>query len=387
MSRLQRATDERTISACFFALSCVMRPAQALIDLDALRYNYRLARELHGGRAFAVVKANAYGHGAVACARALAAEADGFAVACVGEALELRAAGITAPILLLEGVFDSGELVEAATHHLWPAVHHLAQIEMIEKSPLPVPLRTWIKVNSGMNRAGFLPHEVAAVWQRLTATGKVERCGFMSHFARADEPGVAATATQIRAFAAATFDLPGDQSLANSAAILAWPDARRDWARPGIMLYGADPLPEGHQAQAQLQALRPVMTLESRIVALRDLAVGEPLGYGARFVAQQPTRVGLVAVGYADGYPRSAVEGTPVSVDGQPTSLIGRVSMDVLTVDLTALPAATLGSRVELWGREVPVNRVASAAGTISYELLCNVKRVRFAYEGESAAG
>lgn len=364
------------MGACFRSCFSPMRPALALIDLDALRHNYRLARQLHGGRAFAVVKANAYGHGAVVCARALAAEADGFAVACVSEALELRAAGVSAPILVLEGVFDREELIEAATQHLWPAVHHLAQVEMIEKTPLPQPLRAWIKVNSGMNRAGFLPQAVPAVWQRLMATGKLEPCGFMSHFARADEPEMPTTTVQIRIFDEATRDLPGERTLANSAAILAWPDAHRDWARPGIMLYGADPLPQGQQP------LRPVMTLESRIVAVRDLAVGEPLGYGARFVAQRPTRVGLVAVGYADGYPRAAAEGTPVSVDGQLTSLIGRVSMDVLTVDLTALPQATLGSRVELWGREVPVNRVASAAGTISYELLCNVKRVGLVYQG-----
>jgi alanine racemase len=358
----------------------LMRPAYALIDLDALRHNYRLARERHGGRAFAVVKANAYGHGAAVCARALAAEADGFAVACVEEARELRKAGIDAPILLLEGVFDAAELIEAAEHGLWTVVHHCAQIEMIEKTILPAPLRTWIKVNSGMHRAGFLPGAVHAVWQRLAATGKVRHGGFMSHFARADEPDIAVTAEQIRVFDEATRGLPGEQSLANSAAILAWPQARRDWARPGIMLYGAAPLPE----QDQTRCLRPVMTLESRIVALRELAVGEALGYGGRFVAQRPTRVGLVAAGYADGYPRAAPDGTPVAVDGEVTSLIGRVSMDVLSVDLTALPAAALGSRVELWGATIPVNAVAAAAGTIAYELLCNVKRAGLVYRGEA---
>ena len=353
-----------------------MRPARALIDLDALRHNYHLARQHHGGRAFAVVKANAYGHGAILCARALSREADGYAVAFLGEALALREAGIDAPILLLEGVFDAAELIEAARHKLWPAVHHAAQIEMIEKTALPAPLRVWLKLNSGMNRAGFLPGEVRPAWARLTASGKVKDCGFMTHFARADEPGVPATAEQIRIFDDALRDLPGERSLANSAAILDWPDARRDWARPGIMLYGADPMPdEGHD-------LHPVMTLESRIIAVRELAAGEPLGYGARFVAPCPTRVGLVAMGYADGYPRAAPDGVPVAVDGRLTSLIGRVSMDMLTIDLTALPDAGIGSAVELWGKQVSINRVAQAAGTISYELLCNVKRVAFIWNG-----
>ncbi|MDR0701814.1 MAG: alanine racemase [Azoarcus sp.] len=352
-----------------------MRPARALIDLDALRHNYRLARQFHGGQAFAVVKANAYGHGALACALALRGEADGYAVAFIDEALALRAGGIAAPILLLEGVFDTAELLEAARQWLWVAVHHPAQVEMIERTSLPAPLRVWIKVNSGMNRAGFSPDAVRTIWKRLIVDGKVKDCGFMTHFARADEPDAEATAEQIRTFDAATRSLPGERSLANSGAILAWPDSHRDWARPGIMLYGADPIPgEGH-------GLLPVMTLASEIVAVRELAPGDPLGYGARFVAQRRTRVGLVAMGYADGYPRTAPDHVPVAVDGQIASLIGRVSMDMLTVDLTDLPEAGIGSAVELWGKQVSVNRVAQSAGTISYELLCNVKRVDFAWE------
>ncbi|MDR2031181.1 MAG: alanine racemase [Azoarcus sp.] len=353
-----------------------MRPSRALIDLDALRHNYRLARRRHGGRAFAVVKANAYGHGAIACARALADEADGYAVAVIDEALALRAAGIRAPILLLEGVFDAAELIEAARHDLWPAVHHTAQIEMIEKTMLPAPLRVWLKVNSGMNRAGFLPGAVRPARERLNASGKVRACAFMTHFARADEPGSPATAAQIRRFDDATHGLPGERSLANSAAILAWPEAHRDWARPGIMLYGVDPVAEGHGG------LRPVMTLESRIVAVRELAAGEALGYGARFVAPRPIRVGLVAVGYADGYPRGAPDGAPVAVDGRIAALAGRVSMDMLTVDLTAVPEAGIGSAVELWGGRIPIERIARDAGTIAYELLCNVKRVAFVWRG-----
>ncbi len=353
-----------------------MRPARALIDLDALRHNYRLARACHGGRALAVVKANAYGHGAVACARALAGEADGFAVAFLEEALALREAGIAGPILLLEGVFAAAELDAVAHHDLWIVVHHAAQLEMIEASQPERPLHAWLKVNSGMNRAGFLPAELRAAWQRLRGCGKVAEITLMTHFARADEPQVIATEEQIAAFDAATCELSGPRSLANSGAVLGWPAAHRDWARPGIMLYGADPMPgEGH-------GLRPVMTLESAVMAVRMLEPGAPLGYGARFHADRPTRVGLVAMGYADGYPRSAPDGTPVTVDGVPTRLIGRVSMDMLTIDLTPVPGAGLGSRVELWGPSVPVNRVAEAAGTIAYELLCNVKRVRFEYRG-----
>ncbi len=352
-----------------------MRPARALIDLAALRHNYRLARQLHGGRALAVVKANAYGHGAVRCAQALAAEADGFAVAFLEEALELRAAGIRQPILLLEGVFEAAELDEVARHELWMVIHHEAQIAMLEASAPAAPFHVWLKVNSGMNRAGFLPAAVDGVWQRLRASGKVADITLMTHFARADEPQVITTREQVARFDAATAHLPGARSLSNSGAILGWPQAHRDWARPGILLYGADPMPdEGH-------GLQPVMTLESAVMAVREIAAGEALGYGARFVAERPTRVGLVAMGYADGYPRVVPDGTPVAVDGQPACIIGRVSMDMLTVDLTALPDAGIGSRVELWGRQVAVNRVAQAAGTIAYELLCNVKRVRFSYK------
>ena len=351
-----------------------MRPARALIDLAALRHNYRLARRLHGGRALAVVKANAYGHGAVRCAQALAQEADGFAVAFLEEALELRAAGLQHPILLLEGVFSMAELGEVMRHGLWIVVHHEAQIEMLERAAPTAAVNVWLKINSGMNRAGFLPAAATHAWERLRATGKVADITLMTHFARADEPQVITTAEQVARFDAATARLPGARSLANSGGILGWPAARRDWARPGILLYGADPMPE------QPHGLEPVMTLESAVMAVREIAAGEPLGYGGRFVAERPTRVGLVAMGYADGYPRAVPDGTPVAIDEEPARIIGRVSMDMLTVDLTGLPDAGIGSRVELWGRRVPVNRVAQAAGTIAYELLCNVKRVRLSY-------
>lgn len=351
------------------------RPAIARIDLAALRHNYRLARHRHGGRALAVIKANAYGHGALRCAQALAGEADGFAVAFLDEARVLREAGIRQPILLLEGVFDAAELVEAVRHDLWLVVHQTEQIRLIESAaPGHARLHVWLKIDSGMHRAGFAPDQALQAHRALSATGKVAQITLMSHFARADEPQCRATAEQARLFELAVASLPGERSLCNSAALLAWPGCHRDWARPGIMLYGAHPVPAG------TDELKPVMQMESAVIDARSLQAGEALGYGARFVAERPSRVGLVALGYADGYPRAAAEGTPVAVDGRASRLIGRVSMDLLTVDLTHLPEAGPGSRVELWGAQVPVNDVAAAAGTIAYELLCNVKRVGVEY-------
>lgn len=356
------------------------RPARAIINLSALRDNYQLARRRHGARALAVIKANAYGHGAVRCAQALAKDADGFAVAFIEEARPLRAAGITHPILLLEGVFTAADLDEAIRLNLWIVVHHQAQIDMILAHPGQARLKVWLKINSGMNRAGFNGDRVRQAWQALHDSGKVAEIVLMSHFARADEPESSATAEQIERFEAYTRGLPGARSLANSAGILGWPAAHRDWARPGILLYGADPMP------GESSGLKPVMQLKSQIIAVRELQPGDALGYGGRFVAERPTRVGLVAMGYADGYPRIVPNGTPVAVDGRPTRLIGRVSMDMLTVDLSELPDSGLDAEVELWGGLVPVNRIAEAAGTISYELLCNVKRVAMDYVDEAAS-
>lgn len=356
-----------------------MRPARALIDLDALRHNYRLARELGGARALAVIKADAYGHGALRCAEVLAAEADGFAVACIEEALELRAAGIRAPILLLEGFFDADELALIVEHDLWCVVHSLWQLQAIERTPLARPLTVWLKLDSGMHRVGFAPVDYRAAHARLQAGGKVEKIVLMSHFARADELDCPRSAEQLAAFRAASAGLGGEVSLRNSPALLGWPEVPSDWVRPGIMLYGASPFAQAQEAAARL---KPVMTLESQIIAVRELPAGEPVGYGARFVSARPTRVGVVAMGYADGYPRHAPDGTPVAVDGVRAALIGRVSMDMLTVDLTDLPQAGLGSRVELWGAQVPVAALAVAAETIPYQLLCNLKRVPRHYRG-----
>lgn len=350
-----------------------MRPAQAVIDLSALLQNYRLARSLSRGGALAVVKADAYGHGAVRCARALADDADGFAVACIEEALELRQAGIQLPILLLEGIFHPDELAVCADQDLWLVVHAQWQLELLEQAVLPKPLTCWLKLDSGMHRVGFFPHDYVAAWQRLRASSNVADIVMMSHLARADEPDSAATQEQFRQFDLATRGLEGLRSLGNSAAILGWPELDSDWNRPGIMLYGSNPLAAGHRLGRQL---RPVMTLESKIIAVRELPAGEPVGYGARFVTSAPTRIGVVAMGYADGYPRHAADGTPVLVDDQPATLAGRVSMDMLTVNLSQLPQAGVGSKVELWGSKLPVGQVAAHADTIAYTLLTGVRRV-----------
>lgn len=348
------------------------RPSRACINIDALRHNYSVARRVHGGRALAVLKADAYGHGAVRCANALIGMADGYAVAFLEEALELRAAGIREPILLLEGVFGASQLIDVCSHDLWLVVHNEDQLSMIEHAPRGQFFNVWLKVDSGMRRAGFSLDQVRRAHERLLSCGRVAQITLATHFARADEPDIDFTVRQIKAFDEATKGLLGDRSLCNSAGLLGWADARRDWSRPGIMLYGADPMPSGWQPQR----LQPVMSLESQIFSVRELKVGEAIGYGGAFVAQKPMRVGLVAVGYADGYPRTAGAGTPIVVDGVRSHLVGRVSMDMLTIDLTELPRSGLGSLVELWGSQVSVNEVARNAGTTAYELLCNVKRV-----------
>jgi alanine racemase len=361
-----------------------MRPARALIDLQALRHNYQLARTASGGKALAVVKADAYGHGALPCAQALMAEADGFAVACIEEALELRYGAIGKPILLLEGFFEAAELELIDQHGLWCVVHSLWQVEALERAQLRRPLTVWLKLDSGMHRVGLAPSEYQAAYRRLQACGQVGKIVLMSHFARADELDCPRTAEQLALFNSAREGLSGEISLRNSPAILGWPqtvsaEPASDWVRPGIMLYGATPFDAAQILAAQLQ---PVMTLESKIISVRELAAGEPVGYAGNFVSERPTRVGVVAMGYADGYPRHAPTGTPVSIGGALGRLIGRVSMDMLCVDLTDLPAAGLGSRVELWGKQVLASSVAAQAQSIPYQLFCNVRRVPRLYCG-----
>ncbi|CAH0248325.1 alanine racemase [Pseudomonas mediterranea] len=350
-----------------------MRPARALIDLQALRHNYQLARDVTGAKALAVIKADAYGHGAVRCAEALQDTADGFAVACIEEALELRAGGIRAPVLLLEGFFEADELSLIVEHDFWCVVHSLWQLEAIEKAALGKPITVWLKLDSGMHRVGLHPQDYQAAYRRLQASGKVAKVVLMSHFARADELHDPSSTRQLEVFEAACQGLTAETSLRNSPAVLGWPQMPSDWVRPGIMLYGATPFDEANATASRLQ---PVMTLESKIICVRELPAGEPVGYGAHYVTTQTTRVGVVAMGYADGYPRQAPSGTPVVVDGQRSQLVGRVSMDMLCVDLTNIPHAGLGSTVELWGKHVLASDVAKAAGTIPYQIFCNLRRV-----------
>lgn len=371
------------------------RPAVAHIRLDAFRHNYRIAKQCHDGKALAVIKANAYGHGAVPCANAIADIADGFAVAAIEEALQLREAGITAPILLLEGFFAVSELPLIVAHGLWIVIHHVWQVECLLAAKLEQPVQVWLKLDSGMHRVGFSPAEYASAYARLSQHVNVEKIVLMSHFADADNLNSQYTQQQIAVFKQTIVDLKGDvttnnpidlleTSLANSAAILGWHQARGDWSRPGIMLYGANPLPElGDNSNNILQ---PVMQLTSRIISIQKVTQGQSIGYGGIFTAEHDTTLGIVACGYADGYPRAATTGTPMVVDGKITRLIGRVSMDMLFVDLTdfnhtnGLSDVGIGSLVELWGDQVPVNTVAVAAGTVAYELFCNVKRVQFHY-------
>ncbi|GEK47145.1 alanine racemase [Bisbaumannia pacifica] len=353
------------------------RPLIADIDLEALRHNYCLARDLApDSQAVAVLKADAYGHGAVACARALEDLAPAFAVACIEEAIALREAGIATPIVLLEGIFEAGELELVDAHDLWIAVHSDWQLEALLAYRPQRPIPVWLKVDSGMHRLGFAPEQAEAVWARLAAAPEVVgEMQLMSHFATADAAHPAYFETQLLRMRALAERLDAPLCLANSPATLAHPEAHGAWNRPGVMLYGSDPLEVANEASRGLQ---PVMTLRSEIIAVRDLAPGEPVGYAGRWKAPRPARIGVVACGYGDGYDRHAVDGTPVLVDGRRTAIAGKVSMDMLTVDITEIPEAEIGSEVVLWGRAangtvLSVDEVARHCDTISYTLLTGV--------------
>ncbi|MBN0988236.1 alanine racemase [Amphritea pacifica] len=349
------------------------RAAKITVDLEAIRQNYRLARSLNtAGNAAAIIKADAYGHNAVKVARALQAEADAFGVACIEEGIELIEAGIQKPVLLLEGFFEVSELPYISEHGMWCAVHSLHQIEQIAQASLSKPVTVWLKMNSGMNRLGIHPDDYQAAFQRLQQLDNVSDIVLMTHFASSDELDKATTEQQLAVFNRASEGLDAPHCLANSAAVLAWQDARRDWMRPGLMLYGATPFPE---AQEQADKLLPAMTLTSEVIAIRDVQPGECVGYGGNFVADKPTRVGTVALGYADGYPRHAVTGTPVWINGQRARIIGRVSMDMLGVDLTGIPDAGIGTEVEFWGRNVTAAEVATCCDTIPYTLFTGITR------------
>lgn len=353
-----------------------MRPIQATISHSALAHNLAVAKTYAPeSKVMAVIKANAYGHGLIDAAHGLNA-ADGFAVLRLSEAIDLREAGFNQTVLLLEGVFQAEELSIAASFGVDMVVHCVPQIGMLERASLARPIGVHLKMNSGMNRLGIPASQYISAFQRLQSCQNVSGITLMTHFATADEDtGIAA---QLATFNAATKDLKQPISLANSAAILRYPQTHAEWVRPGIMLYGATPVSGTPAANF---GLKPVMQLTSEIIAVQEIKPGESVGYGHRFTATRPTRVGIVACGYADGYPRHAGQysagddrrGTPIAVAGKLTQTIGRVSMDMLYCDLTDVPEANIGAPVELWGNQVPVDAVAEKAGTVGYELLCAV--------------
>jgi len=347
------------------------RPARALVDAEALRHNLRQARlRAPRSRVMAVVKANGYGHGLLWVARTLSGAADAFGVSSVEEGIQLREAGITRPVCLLEGFFTPDELPTLAEHRLEPAIHCEFQLQALVQALPVVKLTVWLKIDTGMHRLGFLPQAVPDVLKQLRSSPAVADIRVMSHFARADIRFDPDTKTQIESFQGQVRNLGLESSLANSAGILAWPQSHLDWVRPGIMLYGASPM-AGESAAAL--DIEPVMTLETALIAVNIRRQGEAIGYGGDWRCPEDMPVGVAAIGYGDGYPRHAVPGTPVLVNGKRVPLVGRVSMDMITLDLRAQPDARVGDPVVLWGQGLPVEEVAQSAGTIAYELLCHV--------------
>jgi alanine racemase len=351
------------------------RPIQATIHSQALRHNLaRLRAAAPDAKVWGVVKADAYGHGIERVWEAMRG-VDGFALLDLDEAQRVRALGWRGPILLLEGVFEPRDLELCSRLGLWHTIHCDEQIEMLAAHKTQQPHRVFLKLNSGMNRLGFAPQRYRSAWTRLQALPQVDEISLMTHFADADT--AKGIAQQVRVFEEITRDLPGERTLSNSAASLRFgADAavRADWIRPGIAVYGSAPdYPQHDIAHWDLQ---PTMTLGARIIGVQRLAVGDTVGYGSSFTADTPLRIGVVACGYADGYPRHCTTGTPVLVDGVRTRLVGRVSMDMLTVDLTPVPQAGIGAPVTLWGRAadgavLAIDEVARAGGTVGYELMC----------------
>jgi len=343
------------------------RPIVATINQQALRHNLTVVRQAApASRVWSVVKANAYGHGIDRVREALSAT-DGFALLNMEEAILLREQGWKKPILLLEGFFQPQDLQLIDRYRLTTSVHSNWQIKALASASLSAPVDIYLKMNSGMNRLGFRPEQVSGAWQKLRALSNVGEMTLMAHFADAENPqGLIAPLQRVEQ-AAEGLNCP--RSLSNSACTLWHPEAHFDWVRPGIILYGASP--SGDWQDIAGSGLKPVMTLSSEIIAVQQLQAGDGVGYGYRYHASTAQRIGVVACGYADGYPRHAPTGTPVCVDGMMTQVVGAVSMDMITVDLTPCPQAGIGSSVELWGEQVKIDQVAKAAGTVGYELMC----------------
>ncbi len=343
------------------------RPVVATLDLSAMRNNLQVVRQAApGSHVWSVVKANAYGHGLDRVWSALKTT-DGFALLNLEEAILLRERGWKGPILMLEGFFHTDELPLFDKYRLTTSLHSNWQVKALANARLNAPLDVYLKMNSGMNRLGFAAERVQSIWQQLRAIANVGQLTLMAHFADAEQPeGLIEPLARVEQ---AAEGLDCARSLANSAATLWHPEAHYDWVRPGIVLYGASP--SGQWRDIANSGLKPVMSLRSEVIGIQNLKAGDTVGYGSRYRAMGEQRIGIVAGGYADGYPRHAPDGTPVQVEGVLTRTVGTVSMDMLAVDLTPCPQAGIGSPVELWGNEVKIDDVASAAGTVGYELMC----------------
>ena len=343
---------------------------RATIDSGALRHNLAAVRRIApDSRVLAVIKANAYGHGMLAVARALAS-ADAFGVARFSEGMALRSAGIDAPVVLLEGVFSSGELQIACVEQFELVVHSIEQVVLLEQAATSHRFAIWLKLNTGMNRLGFGCDELETVRHRLSQCSCVGSVRLMTHLSGAEEQGSASARDQIGRFRALADPLHVESSIANSAGLILWPEARTQWVRPGLMLYGISPIPGLDAVQI---GLRPAMTLSTQLISMRDVPRGEHVGYNGTWQAGRGSRIAIAAIGYGDGYPRNLRTGTPVLVNGNEAPIVGRVSMDMMAVDVTDLPAARVGDSVVLWGEGLPAERVAPYADTIAYELVCGV--------------
>ncbi|EKM5758523.1 alanine racemase [Cronobacter turicensis] len=357
-----------------------MQAATVVVNRRALRHNLQRLRELApASQLVAVVKANAYGHGLLETARTLP-DADAFGVARLEEALRLREGGITQPILLLEGFFNASDLPAIAAQRLHTAVHSEEQLAALEQATLSEPVTVWMKLDTGMHRLGVRPEAAQAFYDRLAVCKNVRQpVNVVSHFARADEPDCGATERQLDIFNSFTHDKPGKRSIAASGGILFWPQSHFDWVRPGIILYGVSPL-DTHPWGAEL-GFQPAMSLISSLIAVRDHKAGEPVGYGGTWVSERDTRLGVVAMGYGDGYPRCAPTGTPVLVNGREVPIVGRVAMDMICVDLGPDAPEKAGDTVVMWGEALPVERIAEVTGVSAYELVTRLtSRVAMRY-------
>jgi alanine racemase len=349
------------------------RATVATIHLGALRRNLARVRELaRGAKVMAVVKADGYGHGLERVARALR-DADGFGVAALGDGLRLRAAGIGNRIVVLSGPDESGDLAEFRRLQLDSVIHHEAQLRWLEADHDTRRLRAWLKLDTGMHRLGIAPEHAKATLARLRALANIETdTGLMTHFAASDEFDKSLTAEQVARFDSATAGLPGPRSLANSAGVLGWPQARGDWVRAGGLLYGLSVV-EGKTGTDL--GFEPAMTLSTKLISTKSVRKDESIGYGATWRCPEDMPIGVAAIGYGDGYPRNVDAGTPVLIAGKRVPIVGRISMDLITVDLRQLPDANVGDRVVLWGKGLPVEDIAGHAATISYDLTCGMTR------------